>query len=85
MFSSMYVSVLGAVDTLKGYVASRWLGFRGWFKPRFASCKETVKARTERVRSAPHPVGGAAAGDRLDGPAGPRPAPDQGDPALPAR
>ena len=49
MFSSINVSVLGAVDALKGYVAAKWLDFRGWFKPRFASCKETVKARTERA------------------------------------
>ena len=52
MFSSINVSVLGAVDALKGYVAAKWLDFRGWFKPRFAFCKETVKARTERARFA---------------------------------
>src|SRR4051794_20435068 len=52
MFSSITVSVLGAVDTLKGYVAARWLDFRGWLEPRFTSCKEAVKARTERARFA---------------------------------
>ena len=46
MFSSINVSVLGALDTLKGYVAAKWLDFQGCFKPQFAYCKATVKART---------------------------------------
>src|SRR4051794_19478323 len=50
MFSSINVSVLGAVDTLTGYLAAKCLDFQGWFKPRFAACKEPVRAHTERAR-----------------------------------
>src|SRR3954449_5176627 len=50
MFPRINVSVVGAVDALKGYVASRWHDFQCFFRPKFAYCKATIKARTARAR-----------------------------------
>src|SRR4051812_958296 len=52
MFSSINVRIGTATESLRCYVASKWLDFQWWCQPRVAYCKAIVEAHTARSRFA---------------------------------
>ena len=51
MFSTINVRLGPASDPVWVYLASKWLDFQGWFKPRFAYCAESGFAGAGQGRS----------------------------------